>query len=84
MKKNLSDAPSLRESPIPRQSLGRKWSWLELERARWNQSYRWFAWRPVKLEDGGWAWLRLVERSIWSMRCGDAYFPEWSTYALLP
>lgn len=23
---------------------------------------RWFAWRPVRLEDGRWAWLCFVER----------------------
>lgn len=28
----------------------------------WYPWHRWFAWHPVPLIDGGWAWLRVVER----------------------
>lgn len=28
--------------------------------------HRWFAWRPVWLEDCGWIWLRTVERRFTS------------------
>lgn len=55
-----------------------------LESARSLGAGRWFAWRPVKLEDGRWAWLRTVWKSRWWRRCGDAYLPEWSTYEVLP
>lgn len=44
---------------------------------------RWFAWRPVPLVTGGWAWLATVERQTWGRACGDYYF-ERSRYALLP
>lgn len=57
---------------------------MKLDPARSLGAGRWFAWRPVKLEDGRWAWLRTVWRSRWWRRCGDAYFPEWSTYEVLP
>lgn len=30
--------------------------------ARLHTPHRWFAWRPVLLEDGRWAWLQTVER----------------------
>jgi hypothetical protein len=29
----------------------------------------WFAWRPVRLVDGRWVWLRRVMRRLW-------YFPD--------
>lgn len=25
--------------------------------------HRWFAWRPVRTEEHGWRWLRIVERA---------------------
>ena len=31
---------------------------------RVNEWHTWFAWYPVKLEDGDWVWLGRVERSI--------------------
>lgn len=52
--------------------------------AQQTGSDEWFAWRPVRLSSGGFAWLRMVRRQHWTQRCGDHYFPEWSTYALLP
>jgi len=27
-----------------------------------SRTERWFAWRPVKLQVGGWVWLRFVQR----------------------
>ena len=33
------------------------------EKLEWLFNGRsWFAWRPVRLESGKWAWLRFVER----------------------
>jgi hypothetical protein len=34
---------------------------------RWGRryaedTYNWFAWRPVRLKDGSWAWLERVSR----------------------
>lgn len=43
----------------------------------------WFAWRPVRLSEGGWAWLRTLSRTTWFYRCGDHLFPG-VEYALLP
>jgi hypothetical protein len=35
---------------------------------------RWFAWRPVRLEEGGWRWLVFVTRYTWAHRAGDWMF----------
>jgi hypothetical protein len=44
---------------------------------------RWFAWRPVRIEGGGWAWLRTVTKTRLTYKAGDWLF-EGSVYALLP
>jgi len=33
-----------------------------LKKARLMAPHLWFAWRPVKLESGNWAWLETVVR----------------------
>lgn len=51
---------------------------------RWT-AHPWFAWRPVRLIEGGWAWLRTVERrehGFWA--AGQYYCIQEVQYALLP
>lgn len=43
----------------------------------------WFAWRPVRLEAGGWAWLRRINKQRWLYRA-DVWLFEVNRYALLP
>jgi hypothetical protein len=40
---------------------GRMWDVEE----NWKQPRRWFAWHPVRLDDGRKAWLEHVERYFW-------------------
>jgi hypothetical protein len=45
----------------------------------------WFAWRPVPLEDGGWAWLKRVERRELGFWAALQYWcVQEVRYALLP
>jgi hypothetical protein len=41
-----------------------KWHFITIEEsiARMKAWSRWFAWHPVRLEDGRMAWLEVVER----------------------
>jgi hypothetical protein len=39
----------------------------------------WFAWRPVRTECGGWAWLEVVEVRR-GYACGEG---SWKRYALV-
>lgn len=38
--------------------------------------HRWFAWRPVKLQDGWWAWLEYVDRCAYY-----GWFRTWWEYS---
>lgn len=38
---------------------------------RYGPWHRWFAWHPVPLTTGGWAWLRTVERVACYIDPGD-------------
>lgn len=41
---------------------GQKYGEREAALARRRGPHEWFAWRPVRLDDGRWAWLRVVFR----------------------
>lgn len=44
----------------------------------------WFAWRPVRLEQGGWAWLRRIyRRRFWpaSWFCPQWTYAGWNEYS---
>lgn len=40
------------------------WGKLNSERKDLGEWHVWFAWYPVHLEDGQWAWLQRVRRNI--------------------
>lgn len=42
-----------------------------------NQWQPWFAWHPVQLDDGRWAWLRTVERRGQYLHGGWEVYWEW-------
>lgn len=44
---------------------------------RWT---RWFAWRPVKLTSGWWAWMEVVETRKEFGRFGFETIGPWWTY----
>ena len=41
---------------------------------RLSQWHLWFAWRPVRLDDGRWAWLEWLDRRIEGLFCLDEWF----------
>lgn len=42
--------------------------------------YLWFAWRPVRLDDGTVAWLEIVERFLVQARPSDFAHITWYEY----
>lgn len=50
-------------------------------RAKDGDWHRWFAWRPVRLEDWAtWAWLETVERSWGRNGCYSHFRGEFETW----
>ena len=46
-------------------------------KTRWghlSQWHLWFAWRPVRLADGRFAWLEWIDRRIENLFCLDEWF----------
>lgn len=48
---------------------------------KWRQ---WFAWRPVRLQGGRWAWLRHVERQVFELYDRHHLILRKSTYRSAP
>lgn len=52
------------------------WGRTKAERDSYRKGHRWFAWRPVRLEDGRWAWMNTVWREAeeCTVACGRGVF----------
>lgn len=40
----------------------------------------WFAWRPVRLSDGAWAWWRQIQRRQYSIFMRGKHGPMWESW----
>ncbi len=55
---------------------------LEEKQLHLTNWHRWFAWRPVKLNDERWCWLESIERRI--KEYGSIYITACSEYRVKP
>jgi len=47
---------------------------VERQRLEREKNAHWFAWFPVELKDGRWAWLEYLEREPFSSWGGSGYY----------